>query len=231
MADQRRRLQRPPAQSAHADHARERQSTRGAVDVSDRHARQLPDDADRHRRRAVRHRVQQQRVGDRRALGTHDLALSPRSAGGLARLLWRGQPRLRRARRSPVHDDHRCAPRGARHADRRRAVRRRARGLQARVLRHGRAADREGQGHSRHCRRRVRHPRIHRRLRRADRQTRVALLHRCRTGRPGRQDVAAGRRLPARRRLDLGDRHLRSAAEPDLLRHRQSGARLLQQRA
>ena len=53
----------------------------GAVDVPDRHARQLPDDADRDRRRALRHRLQQQRVGDRRAIRAADLALSPRSAG------------------------------------------------------------------------------------------------------------------------------------------------------
>ena len=52
--------------------------------------------------------------------GRTDLALSPRSARGLARLLRRGEPRLRRARRSAVHDDHRRAPRRARHEDRRR---------------------------------------------------------------------------------------------------------------
>jgi alcohol dehydrogenase (cytochrome c) len=43
-------------------------------------ARQLSDDADRGRRRALRHRLQQQRVGDRRALGPADLAVSPRAA-------------------------------------------------------------------------------------------------------------------------------------------------------
>ena len=42
-----RRLQRPAAQPAHADHAGERQPAGGAVDVPDRHARQLPDDAAR----------------------------------------------------------------------------------------------------------------------------------------------------------------------------------------
>ena len=40
-----------------------------------------------------------------------------------------------------------------------------------------RAARRQGQGDRRRRRRRVRHPRLHRRLRRADRQARVALLH------------------------------------------------------
>ena len=37
-------------------------------------------------------------------------------------LLRRGQPRLRRARRSAVHDDDRCASRRARHEDRHRPV-------------------------------------------------------------------------------------------------------------
>ena len=47
VADLRRRLQRHPSQPADADHARERQSAVGAVDVPDRHARQLSDDAGR----------------------------------------------------------------------------------------------------------------------------------------------------------------------------------------
>ena len=44
------------------------------------------------------------------------------------------------------------------------AVRRRARGLQDGILRHRRAARREGQGDRRHRRRRVRHSRVHRRV-------------------------------------------------------------------
>src|SRR6266511_5765763 len=49
VADLRRRVQRPTAQPAHADHARERASTLGAVDVSDGPARELPDDTPRPR--------------------------------------------------------------------------------------------------------------------------------------------------------------------------------------
>ena len=47
----RRQLHQPAAQPADADHARERQPAVGAVDVPDRHARQLRDDAARARRR------------------------------------------------------------------------------------------------------------------------------------------------------------------------------------
>ena len=65
----------------------------------------------------------------------------------------------------------------------------------------------------------------------ADRQARVALLddsrrRASRAARPGRP-----RSLGARRRAHLGDRQLRSRAEPDLLGHRQSQSRSLRRRA
>ena len=72
----------------------------------------------------------------------------------------------------------------------------------------------EGQGDRRRGRRRVRHPRLHRRLRCADRQARVALLHgsRVRVSRATTRGPAIrGRRGGAER---LGDRRLRSGAEP-----------------
>ena len=53
----------------------------------------------------------------------------------------------------------------------------------------------------------------------------VALLHDSGAGRAGQRDVA-GRDLAARRRPDVADRHLRSAAQPALLGHRQSESRL-----
>ena len=49
----------------------------------------------------------------------------------------------------------------------------------------------------------------------------VALQHRARPGRARPRDVAGRqRRLAARRRIDLGDRLVRSRSEPDVLRHR-----------
>ena len=86
------------------------------------------------------------------------------------------------------------------------------------------AARRQGQGDRRHRRRGVRHPRLHRCLRRRDRQARLALLDGARQGRTGRRHVA-GRFLEARRRLHLDDRHLRSRAQHALLGRRQSRAR------
>ena len=74
-------------------------------------------------------------------------------------------------------------------------------------------------------RRRVRHPRLRRRLRREDRQGSVALLHDSRSRRTGARHMER-RRLEVRRRLGVGHRLVRSGAEPHLLGHRQSGARL-----
>ena len=120
LADLRRQLRQPAAQPAHADHARQRQPPRAAVDVPDRHARQLRNDVAPARQRAVRHRAAERRVGDRRAHRPPDLALPPRAAAEPDRLLRPRQPRLRRARRQAVHDDARRAPARARHEDRRR---------------------------------------------------------------------------------------------------------------
>ena len=61
----------------------------------------------------------------------------------------------------------------------------------------------------------------------ADGQARVALLHDSRAGRTGQRHVG-GRFVEDRRRQRVGDRRLRSRAEPALLRHRQSGPRLSQ---
>ena len=144
------------------------------------------------------------------------------------RVLRPGEPRLRRPRRQAVHDDARRAPARARHEDRRhRRGTSTMEDYKKRLRRHHRAARRQGQGDRRRGRRRVRLPLLHRRLRRADRQARLALLHHSRPGRAGQRHL--GRRfVEARRREHLGHRRLRSRAEPRLLRHRQSGPRLSQ---
>ena len=107
--------------------------------------------------------------------------------------------------------------------------------LQDGLQRHRRPAGRQGQGHHRHQRRRVRHPRLHRRLRRQDRQAALAVLHRPQRRRQVRARPEGpgnlGRQLLAdRRRLGLGHRHLRSRAQHPLLGHRQSLARLQRRR-
>ncbi len=81
LADVRRQLHQPAAQPAHADHARQRQSARPAVDIPDRHARQFRDDLAPARQRPVRDRTAERGVGDRRADRPTDLALPPRAAG------------------------------------------------------------------------------------------------------------------------------------------------------
>ena len=77
------------------------------------------------RRRPLRHRAEQRRVGARRAHRPPDLALPARAARRTHRVLRAGQPRVRRARRPAVHDHARRAPPRPRHEDRRRRLGRR----------------------------------------------------------------------------------------------------------
>ena len=54
---------------------------KSAVDIPDGLDRELPVNAARDRRRAVRHGVGRRRLGDRRAIGAADLALSAHASG------------------------------------------------------------------------------------------------------------------------------------------------------
>ena len=92
---------------------------------------------------------------------------------------------------------------------------------EARLLDDDGAAGGEGQGAGRHRRRRVRHPRLHRGVRREDRQGSLALLHHSRSRRAGARDLE-GRRLEDRRWIDLADAVVRPGAESHLLGRRQS---------
>ena len=71
----------------------------------------------------------------------------------------------------------------------------------------------------------LRRARLHRRVRREDRQGSVALLHHSRPGRAGQRDLV-GRLVEDRRRRRLEQRRVRRGSEPRLLRHRQSRAGL-----
>ncbi len=107
-----------------------------------------------------------------------------------------------------------------------------ARRLHEGLLGYGGADRRERQSHYRHGRRRVRHSWVHRRVGCEYGQERRGNSIRW----PGRvsRAVKHGRRgvgrVPPRRRVDLGDGHLRSGTEPGVLRNRESGAGLLQSR-
>ena len=113
----------------------------------------------------------------RRADRQANLALPPGAAARTHGLLRARQSRVRRPRRQAVHDHARRAPDRARHEDRRGRVGRHDGGIQEGIRLDALSARRPRQGDRRRGRRRVRHPRIHRRLRRADRQARLALLH------------------------------------------------------
>jgi hypothetical protein len=105
-----------------------------------------------------------------------------------------------------------------------------------RIFAHARAARGQGQGDRRRRRRGVRDPRIRRGVRCEERQGSVALLHDPRTRRSGLRElgplsprlqiVLRPGGVEARRRIDLGDRLVRSRVEPDLLGRRQRRARL-----
>ena len=92
---------------------------------------------------------------------------------------------------------------------------------QGRLFDDGGAAGRRRRRHHRHLRRRVRHPRLHRRLGSGNRQASLAHPLDPLAGRARRRHLE-GRHLEARRRLDLDHRLLRSRAEHGLLGHRQS---------
>ena len=159
------------------------------VDLPDRRARRLRVHAAGHRRHHVHHDAVEPRLRDRLQDRLAALALPEVAAGEPGPVLRRRQPRLRRLRRSALHDHARRPPGLPRPQHRRgdlghrdhRHRRRRQGGqghLQDGLQRHGRPAGRQGQGDHGHQRGRVRHPRLHRRLRRQDRQAAVALLHR-----------------------------------------------------
>ena len=79
----------------------------------------------------------------------------------------------------------------------------------------------DGKVHGRRVGRRDGHPRLRRRLRCRHRQGAVEDLHGAGARRAGQRDVAEGRPVEDRRRLGLGDRHLRSRDQPGVLGHRQ----------
>ena len=99
----------------------------------------------------------------------------------------------------------------------------RGRRSEARLLDHAGAAGRQGQGDRRRRRRRVRHPRLHRRLttrRPARKSWRFYTIPG--PGETGHETWSG--ELGRRRRIGVGDRLLRSGAEPDLLGRRQPGS-------
>ena len=106
--------------------------------------------------------------------------------------------------------------------DRQGAVAQERHRLQDRLFDDGRAAGRRRRGDHRHFRRRVRHPRLHRRLGSRRPASICGAPIRFRALRAWQRNLAR-RHLEARRRLDLDHRLVRSRVAHRLLGHRQSG--------
>ena len=150
---------------------------RAQMDSARPGVRRLAVHAARRQRDHVRHAAPERRAGARREDRPRVLAVPLHRVARGARVLRLEQPRRRHPRRHALHGHARRAPRRARRDRRPAAVERRGRRSQARLLDHDGAARRQGQGARRRRRRRVRHPRLHRGVRRADGQGSLALLH------------------------------------------------------
>ena len=219
-----------------ADQSGKRRGPQARMDVPDRHDDARPrvrGDAVALGQRALRHRIEQLRVGARCAHRPAVLDLSPRSSRrSHLRRAGAGESRLRHARPSAVHGHARRALAGVRSRDRPHPVGHRARRLQDRLRRDARAARHRRQGDRRHFRRRVSDARVPRRVRSGDGQAHLAFLDDPQSRRAWQRDLARiSRRARARRRRDVDDRHLRSRAQHALLGHRQSKSRLLRRRS
>ena len=176
-------------------------------------------------------RAAEQRVGDRRPDRATDLALSAAGAGGCEGVLRPRQSRLRDPRRSGVHGHARCPPRGARYEDRQGRLGHRDRRLRRAMPAPARPLIVKDKIIDGHRRRRVRDPRISRRVRRSDRQACVALLDDSRARRARAEtwpnDVSSWERGGA-------PTWLSGSYDPELntglLGHRQSEPRFLRRR-
>ena len=155
--------------------------------------------------------------------GTSDLAVHAPAESPQSGRDRRRQPRRRDPRPPAVRRHERRGARLPRRADGAAPLGSPGRRHDGGLQHHQPAAHREGQDHRRARRRRIRAPRLPRRLRR-DRQAAVAVLHDSGAGRV-RQRHVEGRQLEDRRRRHVADRHLRSGARHRLLADRQSGAR------
>ncbi len=189
-------------------------------------------DATRRRRRDLSRIELEQRVRVRCAHGRFAVALRPEGAArvGRERVLRCGEPRRGRVARQGLRRHARRPARRARCFQRARTLERRYdRQIEA-LLDHGRRAHRERQSADRQFRRRIRRARLRHRVRRGDRQARVALLHRAgqsgrrlreRSDGHGREDVARRVVEARRRRHAVGCDGLRPRKRTPLYRHGQ----------
>ena len=139
------------------------------------------------------------------ANGNGAVALQARLPVRRVAVLRQRQPRRRRGRGAGLHDHPERPHHRAGRRDRQEGLGPDLRRRAGRRERDGRAPDRQGHGHRRQLRRRVRLARPHRRVQARDRRARVALLHDPQAGRARLGDLAGRRRgLAARWRELLG---------------------------
>ena len=229
-------LLQPALQRTGPGDAGQRRRSAIAVGLPDAGQRAVAGVADRRRRCHVPDAAAQRHRGARRPQRPRLLGLSVPDAVRAHRLLRIEQPWRRDPGRHAVYGDPRRAPRGDRCEDGGRALECRGGRIATGILPDAGSARRQGQGHRRHRRGRAGHSRVHLGPRCGDRGRGVAVLDHPGARRAGARDVGAvslephdvlrSRGLDARRRVRLVDRVLRSGTQPDLLGHRQSGARL-----
>ena len=144
-------------------------------------------------------------MGPRRREGQRAVALQARVAVRRVAVLRQRQPRRRRGRGQGLHDHPERPHHRPGRRDRQEGLGPALRRCPGRRERDGRAPGRQGHGHRRQLRRRVRLARPHRRVQARDRRARVALLHDPQAGRARLGDLAGRRRgLAARWRELLG---------------------------
>ena len=160
---------------------------------------------DRRGRGHVRLRLGRPALGPRRRERQGAVALQARLPVRRVAVLRQRQPRRRRGRGAGLHDHPERPHHRARRRDRQEGLGPDLRRRAGRRERDGRTPDRQGHGHRRQLRRRVRLARPHRCVQARDRRARVALLHDPQAGRARLGDLAGRqRRLAARWRELLG---------------------------
>ena len=177
MADLSRKPEWKSIQPARPDQREDHPRPRAEMDVHHPgRAARAADDADRRRRRDVRH-VGERSVRARSAQRPSDLALQPPAHARAGRRRGqRDQSRRCGARRSRVHGHRQCAPDRPAPRHGRAAMGCRDGRLSPELRRHGRAARRQRSRDLRRVRRRRRHPGLSRRVPRLDRRARLAIL-------------------------------------------------------
>ena len=178
MADLRRLVRRPPPQRTAPDLARHRRAIAGRVATPTAGRTGSPRNiAHRSRQHDDHFRASEPGVGARCHFGSRDLDFSARASAGAETVLRSCQSRSGLARRARLRRNAGCPFDRPGRQHRQDGLGRCGRGLLGGLQHHGRTARDRRSGGDRRCGRGIQHARLHRRLRRSDRQEALALLH------------------------------------------------------